>query len=235
MRVHCVLVCGAPMGLCGPLFVTQSLRNLHLLHPRFFPLLRLQSCTNGFGMTHSVMSSPGGRWTASLEQRWICFQRRARTFSPDFLSLLLTVELGRATPWGQLRAVSSLGRGEEGQTVPGGPSERQLRNSPQERLPGTRENRAGLCLASQGTVAWAPALPTREAVFLTRSLAHPSLALAPSRGAAPSWTWDLGTGRSLLRPGQLWSRPLLVARGHTRCVSFLTTRAFRSVGRISNR
>ena len=162
-------------------------------------------------MTHSVMSSPQGRGTASPEQRRTCFQRQARTLSPDFLSHLLTVELGRATRWGQLRAVSSLGREEEEQTVPGGPSERQLRNSPQERLPGTRENRAGLCLASQGTAAWAPALPTREAVFFTRSLAYPSLARTPSRRAAPSWTWDLGTGQSPLRPGQLWSRPLLVA------------------------
>lgn len=64
---------------------TDSGKAAHGKREVTFPL-RLQCSSKQLWSDSPIRSSPQGRWTSSQEPRWICFQRQARTFSPDFLN-----------------------------------------------------------------------------------------------------------------------------------------------------
>ena len=67
----------APVDLLSSMISYLDSENLRVLPPRSSSSSTSGALTNGFGMTHPIASSPQGRWTSSLEQKWIYFQRRA--------------------------------------------------------------------------------------------------------------------------------------------------------------
>lgn len=102
-------LCSAPCGFCL-LFLIQTLGRLHILHASSPPHPpRLQRSSKQLWNDSPIMSSPQGRWTSSREPRLICFQRRARTFSPDFLNHFWLLERGWAAGRGSGRELSGVG------------------------------------------------------------------------------------------------------------------------------
>lgn len=67
----------APVDLLSSMISYLDSENLRVLPPRSSSSSTSGALANGFGMTHPIASSPQGRWTSSLEQKWIYFQRRA--------------------------------------------------------------------------------------------------------------------------------------------------------------
>lgn len=67
----------APVDLLSSMISYLDSENLRVLPPRSSSSSASGALANSFGMTHPITSSPQGRWTSSLEQRRICFQRRA--------------------------------------------------------------------------------------------------------------------------------------------------------------
>lgn len=119
----------------------------------YFPL-RLQHSSKQLWNDSPITSSPQGRWTSSQEPRRICFQRRARTSSPDFLNHFLPLKRGRAAGRGAaesclagrcLRGVGS------GQTSPRRAARDSLQTALQEAWPAPRgesQARSGLAYRS---------------------------------------------------------------------------------------
>ena len=67
----------APVDLLSSMISYLDSENLRVLPPRSSSSSASGALANGSGMTHPVASSPQRRWTSSLEQKQICFQRRA--------------------------------------------------------------------------------------------------------------------------------------------------------------